>query len=137
MLLQDFKKLFRIFSCKLSLKKPFIKYYDKHAKSFDLKFYREIENVKKYFRDLTKIFTEGYKETFQKGFLYHCRNDLANFSKCFEHDHDVVKKHSKKCYCEVLQSFPEFFVANYLKKPFVKYYEQHAKRFLANIFLFN
>ena len=60
MLLQDFTKLSRNFSCQISLKKPFMKYYEKHAKKFHVKYSHEIENVKKYFRNLAKIFHERF-----------------------------------------------------------------------------
>ena len=68
MLLQGFTKLSRNFSCKLSLKKPVMKDYEKHAKRFHLKFYREIENVKKYFRNLAKIFHERLQGNLSKRF---------------------------------------------------------------------
>ena len=59
MLLQSFTKLSRNFQRKLSLKKPFMKYYEKHANRFlgFLDFYLT-KNVKICFRNLAKIFHE-------------------------------------------------------------------------------
>ena len=85
---------------------------------------------------LEKYFTKGFKETIQPFEKIPCmiaQNGLAKFSQRFEHDHDVVKKHFKNVTARFYKAFPKFFGQLSLKKPFMKYYEKHAKRFHVKI----
>ena len=70
-----------------------------------------------------KYFTKGYKETFQKDFLYYCLKCFSKVAHRFGHGVDIVKTHFKKCYCKVLQSFPETFTKT-LQKYFPKGYKE-------------
>ena len=72
MLLQGFTNRSRNFSRELSLQKHFLKYYGKVSKTFLKKIFYKTENVKNISETLQKYFTKGYKEPFQKDFLYHC-----------------------------------------------------------------
>ena len=62
---------------------------------------------------LQKYYSKGYKESFQMIFCIIAWNVLGKFWQHFG-GFNVLKVHFKKCYCQVLQSFPEVFLGNFL-----------------------
>ena len=92
-----------------------LKYYEKISKRFLGKMFLWNWKCKQIFpKPCKNISRKVIRKPFKNISCIIAWKVLAKFSQHFWYGMDIVKKHFKKCYCKVFQSFSEIFLANFL-----------------------